>query len=53
MDNIILPLQRILRGNRFWQDTAIPVRLYGTYDSDNVEAVVYRLDSRENFLLGI
>ncbi len=45
------PLQRGLRGNKFWKDTAIPQRKYLEFNSHQIELILYRLDTQSDKLM--
>ena len=48
-----LYIQRGLRGNKFWKDTAIPNSIQGRVDSSKLEAILYRLDTRKESIIAL
>lgn len=48
-----LEIQRILRGNKFWKDTAIPGKIFGDINSSKIEAILYRLDTRKEDIIAL
>jgi len=46
-------LQRGLRSNKFWKDTANPIQVVGAINSDRIEGILYRLDTRSDTILAL
>ena len=48
-----IEIQRILRGTKFWKDTAIPGKIFGDINSSTIEAILYRLDTRHDDIIAL
>lgn len=46
-------LQRGLRSNKFWKDTANSIQVVGAINSDRIEGILYRLDTRPDKILAL
>lgn len=49
----ITDLQRGLRGNKFWIDTALKHRILTNINSGRIEGRIYQLDTRRDKFLGL
>lgn len=55
-DNLLpnaMKILRELRGNKFYKDTAFPVKLLGKYNDTELGVLVYRLDAHRDKVIGL